>query len=109
MTALRGAIITERRKDGSIGSALYSTPFALAQAPPSEWAEMSIVNWNRPPRWTTGSCTTQYTRLKFKVLGVAETPGKHLRARLSEGYLEPRTPLAIRLLAGFGGFLLFLL
>lgn len=45
--------ITEPRNDGTLGSALYSIPFALSRRPPSAWAEMFTENWNHPPRWTT--------------------------------------------------------
>jgi hypothetical protein len=45
--------ITEPGNDGGSGSALYSVPFALSMRPPSEWAELLIKNWDRPPRFTT--------------------------------------------------------
>lgn len=44
--------ITEPRNDGTRGSMLYSIPFALSRRPPSEWGELFIPNWDRPPRWT---------------------------------------------------------
>ncbi|MFZ0902012.1 MAG: toll/interleukin-1 receptor domain-containing protein [Candidatus Sulfotelmatobacter sp.] len=45
--------ITEPRKDGTYGSALYSVPFALSRTPPPEWGKLFIENWNHPPRFTT--------------------------------------------------------
>jgi hypothetical protein len=45
--------ITEPRSDGTLGSALYSIPFALSMTPPSEWVQLFTENWNHPPRWTT--------------------------------------------------------
>lgn len=45
--------ITQPRNDGTLGSALYSIPFALSRRPPSEWVELFIENWNHPPQWTT--------------------------------------------------------
>lgn len=45
--------ITEPRKDGTHGSALYSIPFALSRTPPPEWRKLFIENWNHPPRFTT--------------------------------------------------------
>lgn len=41
------------RNDGSRGSALYRVPFRLSRRPPSDWAQLFVHNWNRPPRWTT--------------------------------------------------------
>lgn len=45
--------ITEPRNDGTRGSALYSIPFSLSGRPPSEWAELFLQNWDRPPRFTS--------------------------------------------------------
>jgi len=45
--------ITEPRNDGTLGSALYSIPFALSCKPPSEWVQLFIASWNHPPRFTT--------------------------------------------------------
>jgi hypothetical protein len=45
--------ITEPRRDGTHGSALYSIPFALSRMPPPEWGELFIQNWNHPPRFTS--------------------------------------------------------
>ncbi len=45
--------VTEPRNDGTRGSALYAIPFALSRRPPSEWAELFVANWNRPPRFTS--------------------------------------------------------
>ena len=45
--------ITEPRKDGTPGSALYSIPFALSRTPPPEWVELFIENWNHPPSFTS--------------------------------------------------------
>jgi hypothetical protein len=45
--------ITEPRKDGTYGSALYSIPFALSRTPPPEWGKLFVEHWNHPPRFTT--------------------------------------------------------
>lgn len=44
--------ITAPRNDGTLGSALYSIPFALSRKPPSEWAQMFGGNFSHPPRYT---------------------------------------------------------
>lgn len=44
--------ITKPRMDGTKGSGLYAIPFQLSRRPSSEWAELFIETWNRPPRWT---------------------------------------------------------
>jgi hypothetical protein len=41
------------RNDGTRGSALYKIPFRLSQRPPSEWAELFVHYWNRPPQFST--------------------------------------------------------
>jgi hypothetical protein len=41
------------RNDGSRGSALYSVPFRLSRLPSSEWAEVFVRTWNRPPQLST--------------------------------------------------------
>jgi TIR domain-containing protein len=45
--------ITEPRNDGTMGSALYSIPFALSRTPQTEWVQLFRENWNHPPRFTT--------------------------------------------------------
>jgi len=45
--------MTMPRNDGTSGSALYRIPFDLSTSPPSEWIEIFINTWNRPPRFTT--------------------------------------------------------
>ena len=45
--------ITEPRKDGTYGSALYSIPFSLSRTPPPEWGKLFVEHWNHPPRFTT--------------------------------------------------------
>lgn len=44
--------ITEPRNDGTLGSALYSIPFALSRTPPTEWMQLFTGNWNHPPGFT---------------------------------------------------------
>lgn len=39
--------------DGTAGSALYAVPFKLNRAPTTEWSDLFIRTWDRPPRWTT--------------------------------------------------------
>lgn len=41
------------RGDGTRGSALYRVPFRLSRRPPSEWAQMFVQCWDRPPRFTS--------------------------------------------------------
>jgi hypothetical protein len=45
--------VTEPRRDGTAGSALYVVPFALSQRPPTKWAQLFVANWDRPPQWTS--------------------------------------------------------
>jgi len=45
--------ITEPRKGGTYGSALYSIPFALSRTPPPEWGKLFVEHWNHPPHSTT--------------------------------------------------------
>jgi len=45
--------ITAPRDDGTKGSALYAIPFALSRRPPSEWSDLLISSWDRPPQWTS--------------------------------------------------------
>lgn len=40
-------------RDGTRGSALYSVPFRLSQSPTSQWADMFVRTWDRPPVFTT--------------------------------------------------------
>lgn len=44
--------VTVPRNDGTRGSALYKVPFLLSSAPPREWKEIFIANWDVPPRLT---------------------------------------------------------
>ena len=44
--------ITEPRRDGTYGSALYSIPFALSRTPPPEWGKLFVEHWNHPPSFT---------------------------------------------------------
>lgn len=44
--------VTKPRNDGTMGSALYTIPFALSDRPPAEWRNIFINNWNHPPRYT---------------------------------------------------------
>jgi hypothetical protein len=41
------------RDDGTPGSALYSVPIQLSSRPPSEWAQIFISTWDRPPSFTS--------------------------------------------------------
>lgn len=53
---IKGIIIdevTEPKNDGTAGSALYKIPFELSSIPSSEWIELFIEAWDRPPRFTT--------------------------------------------------------
>ena len=45
--------ITEPRNDGSPGSALYSIPISLSEAPDVDWSNLFVRNWNNPPSYTT--------------------------------------------------------
>jgi len=45
--------VTSPRNDGTRGSALYRVPFQLSRRPSSEWAESFVLQWNRPPSWTS--------------------------------------------------------
>ena len=45
--------ITVPRDDGTEASALYAIPFALSRRPPSEWSELFIASWDRPPQWSS--------------------------------------------------------
>ena len=45
--------VTEPRRDGTPGSALYSVPFQLSRTPSSEWADLFVQIWNHPPRFTS--------------------------------------------------------
>lgn len=44
--------VTEPRRDGSRGSALYAVPFRLSARPAQAWARLFVENWNQPPRFT---------------------------------------------------------
>ncbi len=41
------------RNDGTRGSALYRIPLQLSGHPTTEWAELFVATWNRPPQFTT--------------------------------------------------------
>src|SRR6266508_6173293 len=41
------------RNDGTRGSALYRVPLQLSGHPTTEWAELFVATWNRPPQFTT--------------------------------------------------------
>ncbi len=45
--------VTTPRMDGSRGSALYEVPFRLTRHPPSDWNELFVQSWNRPPQFTS--------------------------------------------------------
>lgn len=54
---ITGVIVDEigiPANDGSRGSALYSVPLGLSAAPPAEWTDMFIRDWDCPPRFGTG-------------------------------------------------------
>jgi hypothetical protein len=51
-----GVIVDEvgtPRGDGTRGSALYRVPFQLSRRPPSDWSELFVHYWDRPPSFTT--------------------------------------------------------
>ncbi|MDQ7008519.1 MAG: toll/interleukin-1 receptor domain-containing protein [Acidobacteriota bacterium] len=41
------------RNDGTRGSALYAVPFRFSRRPPSDWAQLFLEAWDRPPRFTS--------------------------------------------------------
>lgn len=45
--------VTEPQRDGTRGSALYSIPFQLSRSPSSDWENIFVDLWNRPPRFTS--------------------------------------------------------
>lgn len=45
--------VTEPRRDGTRGSALYSIPFQLSSVPSHEWAELFVLTWDNPPAYTS--------------------------------------------------------
>jgi len=45
--------ISQPRNNGTAGSALYKIPFELNRTPSSEWRELFVNAWNRPPRFTS--------------------------------------------------------
>lgn len=45
--------VTMPKMDGSQGSALYSIPFQLSEAPTSKWEEYFNYFWNSPPKFTS--------------------------------------------------------
>jgi hypothetical protein len=45
--------VTEPRKDGTSGSALYAVPFRLSDTPTEAWTEFFVRSWNLPPRFTS--------------------------------------------------------
>jgi hypothetical protein len=45
--------VTEPRLDGIHGSALYSVPFRLSNAPSSLWQQLFLKAWDFPPSFTT--------------------------------------------------------
>ena len=59
--------VGEPLNDGTLGSALYAVPFKLSRAPTSEWSEMFIRTWDRPPQSTTRHRT-----------GIARVQGDHI-------------------------------
>ena len=59
--------ITEPPNDGRPKSALYSIPFALSRTPDTEWSNLFVKNWDRPPDSTTMHRT-----------GIARVCGSHI-------------------------------
>ena len=45
--------VTTPPMDGTRGSALYEVPFRLSRRPTSEWSDLFVNSWDRPPRWTS--------------------------------------------------------
>jgi hypothetical protein len=45
--------VGEPLNDGTRGSALYAVPFKLNRSPSTEWSELFVRTWDRPPSWTT--------------------------------------------------------
>jgi SEFIR domain. len=45
--------VSEPRRDGTRGSALYKVPLQLSAKPSPEWAQLFVETWNHPPRFTT--------------------------------------------------------
>ena len=45
--------VGEPLNDGTRGSALYAVPFKLNRTPSTEWSELFVRTWDRPPSWTT--------------------------------------------------------
>lgn len=41
------------RNDGTRGSALYAVPLELSRKPGSDWADLFVKTWDRPPRFTS--------------------------------------------------------
>jgi hypothetical protein len=100
--------ITEPRRDGTPGSALYSIPFALSRRPPEEWVEVFIECWNHPPRWTSmhrpGIASVYGTTVELNGTTIEEVEQYHrdtLQLALEEtnrrylGQAEDIPPLAI--------------
>lgn len=45
--------VSEPRRDGTRGSALYRVPLQLSARPSPEWAHLFVETWNHPPQFTT--------------------------------------------------------
>lgn len=45
--------ITQPKRDGTPGSALYSVPFRLNQTPTRLWSDIFVDAWDRPPQYSS--------------------------------------------------------
>jgi hypothetical protein len=45
--------VSEPLNDGTRGSALYRIPLRLSRRPSADWAELFVLTWDHPPRYTT--------------------------------------------------------
>ena len=72
------------------GSALYAIPSALSRSTAFGMGELSIANWNHPPRFTTMNAPTEGFTGSMVTLK-AERPSKR-----GERYTSRHTPLCSR-------------
>lgn len=74
--------VTEPRKDGTRGSALYVVPFRLSARPSVVWSKTFIEAWNHPQSFTTmhrpGIASVQGDRVVLNGTTLEEVERYHL-------------------------------
>ena len=69
------------RNDGTSGSALYSVPIRLSEAPPAEWTHAFVEAWNNPSSYTSmhrrGICSIRGDRVILNGTTIEEIERTH--------------------------------